>query len=224
MTALPRAIGELSQHSSAEHNEGATGQLGREGPNPAGMNNVIASLAALALVATTPSLQTGATGTHEIAPRSQEPSLGAQREEPTPFRSFRESFRPPVQDQVHIEQRVIIRIAPSPPSSLEDRFARLPRADAPVRYREKKFDSCVPIDAIAGVEPVRDDRLLLFMRDHRVLSAALEDACDAEAFYLGFYVERSPDGMLCKKRDRLQSRTGATCTITEFSRLVAVKD
>jgi len=62
------------------------------------------------------------------------------------------------------------------------------------------------------------------MRDHRVLSAALERACDADDFYLGFYIERNADGLLCSNRDKLQSRTGANCEVERLSRLVALKD
>jgi hypothetical protein len=103
-------------------------------------------------------------------------------------------------------------------------FARIPRGDAPPRYREKKLGGCIAIDDIAGAQPVEDNRLLLFMRDHRVLSAALERACDADDFYLGFYVERNADGMLCSKRDKLQARSGANCEVERLSRLVALKD
>jgi hypothetical protein len=41
-----------------------------------------------------------------------------------------------------------------------------------VRYKEKKLRRCIPIDEIAGIAPMQN-RLLLFMRDHRLLSATL---------------------------------------------------
>jgi len=141
-----------------------------------------------------------------------------------PFAVFEEARKPQEFGQVRIEQRVIIRISPGRPKGREDMLARAPRSDPPSGYKEKKLHGCIAIDDIAGVEPVDDNRLLLFMRDHRVLSAALERACDADDFYLGFYVERNADGMLCSKRDRLQSRTGATCQVTQLNRLVATKD
>lgn len=161
---------------------------------------------------------------HEAAPQPSAGQVSFGRGEPAPYRDFRDSYQPEVQHQVHIEQRVIIRISPGRPRGREEMLARVPRADGPVRYKEKKLHGCIPIDEIAGAQPAEDNRLLLFMRDHRVLSAALERACDAEAFYLGFYLEPNADGMLCSKRDKLQSRTGATCEVAQLSRLVAVKD
>jgi hypothetical protein len=161
---------------------------------------------------------------HEAAPQPMRGKLSLPREEPEPYRGFQESYKPQVQNQVHIEQRVIIRISPGRGAAREEMFARIPRSDAPARYREKKLNGCIAIDDIAGAQPVDENRLLLFMRDHRVLSAALERACDADDFYLGFYVERNADGMLCSKRDKLQARTGASCEVDRLSRLVAVKE
>ncbi|MGZ3258965.1 MAG: hypothetical protein ACXU6Q_07240 [Croceibacterium sp.] len=150
--------------------------------------------------------------------------IGVAREQADPFRNFRESYRPGAQEQVRIEQHVIIRLVPSPPAARREMFDPPPRDDGPMRYKEKKFHGCVPIDDIAGIAPLRPNRLLLFMRDRHMLSAALERACDADAFYLGAYVERSADGKLCSGRDTLRARTGATCQVSRISRLVALKD
>ncbi|MBO0748904.1 MAG: hypothetical protein J2O44_00535 [Porphyrobacter sp.] len=169
------------------------------------MNSLAAIVAALALVVPAPP-----------ASFSGHPESGA-------FDTFRHGYRSEAQHQVRIEQHVIIRITPGSPSMREQMFAP-PRDERPVHYREKKADRCVPIEAIAGIAPAESNRLLLFMRDHQMLSAELERACNAEAFYLGAYVERSADGKLCAGRDMLHSRTGATCQISRLNRLVAVKD
>jgi len=161
--------------------------------------------------------------TNHVRPGDPPPDVGLP-DLPTPFIVIERSMRPQGQDQVRIEQRVIIRIAPSPPATRERMLSNLPRRDMETRYQEVKLDSCIPIQGIAGVAPVQPNRLLLFMRDHRVLSAALERTCDAQAFYSGFYVERSSDGMLCSGRDQLQSRAGTTCEVSQFNRLVAIKD
>lgn len=161
---------------------------------------------------------------HEVAPPVKGPRFGLAGREPQAFRNFRESYRPEAQDQVRIEQHVIIRLVPSPLSVRRQVFAPPPRDDGPTRYKEKKFGDCVALDDIAGIAPLSPNRLLLFMRDHHMLSAALERSCDADAFYLGAYVERTADGRLCKGRDTLRARTGATCQISHISRLVAVKD
>lgn len=91
--------------------------------------------------------------------------------------------------QVRIEQRVTIRIAPraSRPVS-PDMFAGLPDGEIGSHFSERKIGKCLPADAIAGVQPDRDNRLLLFMRDRRIVSAELERACRARDFYSGFYL------------------------------------
>jgi len=116
--------------------------------------------------------------------------------------------------QVRIERRVIIRVAPSAPG------ARSP----PMRQHlvQQPAGNCVPVSAIGGVEPARDNQLLLFMRDRRVLAAALSDGCSAEHFYAGFYMENNDDGQLCVQRDHLRARDGSDCQVSSFQRLVAV--
>jgi hypothetical protein len=191
------------------------------------MNSLAAMLAAFALVvpgARATMFAPGAGAAHEAPPRPMVPKLGSARPEAEAFRNFRDSYRPQAQDQVRIEQHVVIRISPSPPSVRREVLGPPPRAEGATRYKEKKFHDCVKLDEIAGITPLQPNRLLLFMRDHRLLSAALERACDADAFYLGAYVERSTDGKLCKGRDALRARTGATCRVSRISRLVAVKD
>lgn len=86
------------------------------------------------------------------------------------------------------------------------------------------MSECVPVKAIAGVQVDKGNRLILFMRDRRVVGASLESSCRARDFYSGFYVERNEDGMLCARRDRLQSRSGASCDVRHLRRLVPVKD
>jgi hypothetical protein len=138
------------------------------------------------------------------------------------MRVFDDARVSPVVKQVRIQERVIIRIAPSKERALQQSMARLAReADD---FEEQRATDCIPIGGIAGVYPSRENRLLLLMRDRRVMSAALERACNAADYYAGFYVERSEDGQLCSRRDRLQSRAGASCRVTRLSRLAASED
>ena len=131
----------------------------------------------------------------------------------------------PVVRQVRIEERVIIRIAPSNPIVSERMLSAIPRRSAgQTTFQEEKLDGCIPVAAIAAVQPAEQNRLLLFMRDRRILSAALERACNSEDFYSGFYVERQPDGQLCSNRDQLQSRTGASCRVAQLNRLIALRN
>jgi hypothetical protein len=163
-------------------------------------------------------------GIAHAAPASGATSaVGFRPEAPEPFGIIEQAHRAPV-ERVRIEQRVIIRISPSGPAARERMLAELPRKPIRESFAEQPIDGCVRIDAIAGVQPGAQNRLLLFMRDRRVLTASLERACHAADFYSGFYVERREDGVLCSNRDRLQSRAGASCQVTQFNRLVALRD
>lgn len=134
-----------------------------------------------------------------------------------------EGFRPQAENQVRIEQRITIRIAPRagpPPPPFRPFMMDQPdRPDRP-RISERHAGKCLPIAGIAGVQVGRDNRLMLYLRDRRVISLGLEKGCRAQDFYSGFYVERSQDGQLCVDRDRLQSRSGANCALTRLRQLV----
>jgi hypothetical protein len=188
------------------------------------MNSFAAIAAAFALVVPAAGASVVKSSAHEAPEAPRVPKMSAARPGEEAFRAFRDSYRPEAQDQVRIEQHVIIRISPSPPAVRREMFGQTPRPDDPLRFKEKKADRCVAIDDIAGITPMEPNRLVLFMRDHRMLSVALERACDADAFYLGAYIARSGDGKLCTGRDSLRSRTGATCRVGRISRLVAVRD
>jgi len=179
---------------------------------------------ALLLPAAVGQLSGGAAPNEQIlaqsAPQDMKVPPGISSAPLEPLRVLQEARRPPAANQVRIEQRVIIRIYPSSPQLAERSMAELNRRSD--RFEEVRLDGCVPINMIAAVTP-NQNRLLLFMRDNRVLSLALERTCSPQDFYSGFYIERQ-DGQLCERRDRLQSRAGASCQVTRVSRLVAVRD
>jgi len=133
-----------------------------------------------------------------------------------------DAFRAEPAEQVRIEQRMIIRITPLGPQ--REMLADLPRAPLASRFSERKVGKCVPMSGIAGVQIGGDDRLLLFMRDQRLIGASLEKACQARDFYSGFYVDRSSDGQLCVGRDMIHSRSGTSCSFSRLRQLVALDD
>jgi hypothetical protein len=127
--------------------------------------------------------------------------------------------------QVRIEQRMTIRISPraqmpAPPEML---MGMLGREDDRPRYSERKIGKCLPMSGIAGVQPDGQSRLLLFMRDRRVVGADLERGCRAGAFYSGFLLSRTSDGQLCIDRDELLSRSGTTCKLSRIRQLVVAR-
>jgi len=130
----------------------------------------------------------------------------------------------PIQHQVRIEQRVIVRVAPQSPSARQNLMAELRRTPTPPRLVERKMEKCVPVQNIAGVQTGSGNQLMLYLRDKRIVSARLEKACLARDFYSGFYVEQNKDGKLCVDRDKLQSRSGANCELKRMRELVRAGD
>lgn len=130
----------------------------------------------------------------------------------------------PVQRQVRIQQRVIVRISPRPTANRQSLVADAQPVPRQPRYEERKMEKCIPVGGIAGVQTGSGNRLLLFLKDRRVVTANLEKSCRARDFYSGFYLERNKDGKLCVDRDKLQSRSGANCEIERMRQLVSVSE
>ena len=136
------------------------------------------------------------------------------------FQTIAQSFQVEAQNQVRIEQRMTIRITPFASAPQPNMLVELPSRPLPQRLVERDFGNCLSIAGIAGVEVSNTNRLILYMRDHRVLSAGLERSCNARDYYSGFYVDRNSDGQICVKRDNLLSRSGATCKLSQIKQLV----
>ena len=201
-------------------------------PHAAAMPSLIVFIAPLALAAASP---------HASAPRDEQASTATVEESatllewtysaaaPMPLAPegrtvwgrIAEAFRAPSAEQVRIEQRLVVRIAPR--SLSRELLADLPAAPLASRFKERKVGKCLSVKGIAGVQIGADDRLLLFMRDQRVIGASLEKACAARDFYSGFYVDRGGDGKLCVDRDMLYSRSGSACTVSRLRELVAIE-
>lgn len=136
---------------------------------------------------------------------------------------FAEGWSAPTAQQVRIEQRVTIRITPRPaPMPLAEAMFDENRSDegGPPRFTERKLGKCVPVAGIAGVQPASPDRLLLIMRDQRLVTAQLGKGCRSRDYYSGFLVAKSADGMICTGRDALLSRSGANCQVHTFRQLI----
>lgn len=155
-----------------------------------------------------------------------ERSFAADAELPRPSMSDvptgnRWSTEPASASQVRIEQRMTIRITPRGSSrATPDMLIGAPEPVSEREFVERKIGKCVPVSMIGGVQPASGNRLLLFMRDRRLVSAELERSCRSGAFYSGFLLSRSSDGQLCVDRDTLQSRSGSKCKLTRIRQLV----
>ena len=155
------------------------------------------------------------------APQCKAPALSDAPVLTNPLSAFREGASA---RQIRIEQRVMIRIAPQPLAARQAMVAELPQRVPTPRFEERGKEKCLPLQGIAGVQTGSGNRLVLFLRDQRMISVNLEKSCRARDFYSGFYVEKNKDGRLCVERDKLQSRTGAQCEVEAMRQLVQVRD
>jgi hypothetical protein len=166
------------------------------------------------------------TGQARLTPEpagSEKPSQGEQ----AVFAAFTESFRAVDAQQVRIEQRVTIVVSPRPSAALPmvpTAMASQDQTARPPRFTERKMGKCVPVAGIAGVRPGDANKLILFMRDQRLVSATLEKACLGRDYYSGFRVTKNGDGMICTGRDELLARSGANCKVSGFRQLVVDDD
>lgn len=133
--------------------------------------------------------------------------------------SILDGIAPPNANQVRIERRIILRVSPARVPIMQRLTAQSSAPQRQTRVVERKFGKCVAASTIAGVAD-RGDRLLMYLRDRRVLSARLEKGCSPRDFYQGFYMEPAEDGKLCVDRGRLMSRTGAKCQVARLHQLV----
>jgi hypothetical protein len=122
--------------------------------------------------------------------------------------------------QMRIQQHIFIRITPGGPPMPPPMMFEPDEDERPVRVEERRMGRCIPASAIAGVQSGTRDRLVLFLRDSRVVTAVLPKSCRANDFYSGFYVDRNADGQLCADRDEIHARSGASCHVDDFRAVV----
>lgn len=132
----------------------------------------------------------------------------------------------PEAEQVRIEQRVTIRISPraAPMPMMPSAMFDEPDFGGGSRVVERKMGKCVPLAAIGGVSPLSKNKLMLLLRDNRVVSATLDKNCQGRDFYSGFLVAKNADGMVCTGRDELLARSGAKCKVSGYKQLIEADD
>lgn len=161
---------------------------------------------------------------HQVEEREGAVQTGPISRRAPNWMSFSGSVPVPVANQVRIEGQMILRISPQPGTVRPDMLTEFQtRQNAqPPRLVERPMGQCIATNNIVGVSD-RGSRLVMYMRDRSMVSARLEKSCSPRDFYLGFYMERNSDGQLCVDRDRLMSRAGAQCQVSQFNRLVLVQ-
>jgi hypothetical protein len=125
------------------------------------------------------------------------------------------AYGEPGQGQVSITGRVVIRVesAPIPAAAM--------RAAPPVRWVEKNGPKCIVANQLAGAIVNGTDSVDLVFKGGSRMRALLDDDCAALGYYGGFYLKTASDGQVCARRDTLRTRSGDSCSIGKFKRLVA---
>lgn len=100
-------------------------------------------------------------------------------------------------------------------------ITRTPRA--PTMMVERKADDCIRLDKIVGFMVTQRDSIELLLTDGGRLRARLGSDCPALDFYRGAYVKPHKDGRMCVKRDAIRSRSGGTCFVEGFRKLVPAR-
>lgn len=112
--------------------------------------------------------------------------------------------------QFAVQQRIVVRVHRAAPQQ-------------PVTWREKKGPKCVPLDGLAGAVVVDRGAVDLVLAGGERVRARLESHCPALNFYAGFYLKPNRDNRVCADRDAVHSRSGRSCRIHRFKRLVAAR-
>ena len=121
--------------------------------------------------------------------------------------------------QLAIQRRVIVRVPMARKGKIATHIAPEERA----AWREKKGPRCIALRSIRSAAILVPDGVDLILSDDHRFRAHLGRGCRSTGFYSGFYVEPDNDGSLCSGRDELQARSGISCAISGFKRLVAAK-
>jgi hypothetical protein len=116
--------------------------------------------------------------------------------------------------QMTLHQRIVIRIPRLP-------FTRPPvEAQQPIVWSEKKGPKCVAMEDLIGAAISAPDSIDLMIDDGTRMRAKLDDDCPPLDYYSSYYLKPTRDGMVCADRDAIRSRSGGSCPIEEFKRLV----
>jgi hypothetical protein len=116
----------------------------------------------------------------------------------------------PGMGQTSLTGRIVVRI--------ESRTRAVP---VPVRWVEKSGPKCVAADQLAGAIVNGTDSVDLALKGGTRVRAQFDDDCNALGYYGGFYLKPAGDGQICAGRDTIRTRSGDSCPISKFKRLVA---
>ena len=114
--------------------------------------------------------------------------------------------------QMTIHERILIRMP----------IARGRAADqaTPTAWKEKHGPKCIGIGDLGGALIAGPSAVDLVLAGGKRVRARLDGDCQPLDFYAGFYIKPGMDGRVCADRDSIRVRSGASCPIDSFKRLV----
>ncbi len=112
--------------------------------------------------------------------------------------------------QLTIRERIVIRVPRMPVQPVA----------APIAWSEKKGPKCLPIASMAGALISSPTQVDLVLKGGQRVRAKLDGDCTPLDFYSGFYIRPTRDGQVCADRDAIRVRSGASCPIDTFKKLV----
>lgn len=128
---------------------------------------------------------------------------------------------------------LVANAAPTPPpvqlaqvvvrESVMVRLRRAQTVPSTTRWRERKGDACIDLADVAGALITQVDSVDFILRGGARVRAKLDRECPALDYYSGFYLRPSSDGKICADRDTVHARSGGSCTISRFRKLVPDK-
>jgi hypothetical protein len=135
--------------------------------------------------------------------------------------------RPQFRGTVTFQEQIIIVRTPAagrPATAPNAAASEVASANAArIRWEEHRGPRCVAWAQIAGAGLLSQDSVDLVFRDATRIRARLERRCPALDYYSGFYMNATPDGLICADRDSIRARTGGECRIDRFRSLRAAR-
>jgi len=109
-------------------------------------------------------------------------------------------------------QVAAVAVRPMPPAAAEQWQAQKPSRKA-----------CIDVSTIAGAVVVDARTLDVVMRGGKRWRLGLAQACPQLSYYGGFYYQPRVAGKFCAGEDRIISRAGGACRVSQISELRAVR-
>jgi hypothetical protein len=119
--------------------------------------------------------------------------------------------------QMAFRGQIVIRVPGVPSAAAAPLVGN--NAGRPVRLIERKGPKCIAVSQLGGAA-VNGRDLDIVLKGGAQVRAKLDGDCAAFSNYGNFYLKPSADGQICAGRDSIRTRSGDSCGIKRFHKLV----